>query len=270
MWTTLALAAALSVSPGQAGKLELTNVRPTYGLLGPTRPDTKVLAPEVLYLSFDIAGLKADPNGDLLYGLGLEVFAAGKDKPIYKQEDDKDAPKKVPNPFGGGRLAATSFLEIGRDLPAGKYTVKITAFDRVAATNVTTTQTFEVVPPALGLTRVDPSHDPGGQLPAPLVGVPGETVFLNGLVVGFDRDSKKNPNVTVTMKLLEGGKAVPAKPTSFDIDKLNEGMKEVPIQFRLDFTRAGEFTVEVTVEDKVSKKKAVVTLPLTIVSTEKK
>jgi hypothetical protein len=43
----------------------------------------------------------------------------------------------------------------------------------------------------------------------------------------------------------------------------------VPIQFRLDFTRAGNFTIEVTVTDKVSKKTATVALPLTVVSTEK-
>src|SRR4051812_24749977 len=37
MWTTLAFAAALTLGPAQAGQLELTNARTTYGLLGGPR-----------------------------------------------------------------------------------------------------------------------------------------------------------------------------------------------------------------------------------------
>jgi hypothetical protein len=269
MWTTLALAAALTVTTGQSGKLELVNVRPTYGSLGPARPDNKVLPLDVYWLAFDMVGLKPDANGDLVYGLALEV-SDSKGKVVFKQEDDDKNVKKVPNPFGAGRLPVTSILEIGRDLPTGKYTVKITASDKVAKSSDSTTQTFEVQPAAFGLVRVDASYDVNGQVPAPLVGSPGQTVFLNALVVGFDRDAKKNPNLTLSLRVLEGGKPLSTKPLSFDVDALDERVKELPAQFRLDYTRAGTFTIEVTAEDKVSKKKAVVTMPLTVIHTVEK
>ncbi|MFT2622018.1 hypothetical protein ACMWQU_26740, partial [Escherichia coli] len=78
--------------------------------------------------SFDIVGLKADKNNEIVYGLSMEV-QDGKGKTIFKQEYEKDKPSRLFNPFGGGKLAATSFLEILRDLPHGKYTVKLVAHD---------------------------------------------------------------------------------------------------------------------------------------------
>ena len=38
MWTTLAFALALSLTAADEDKLSLTNVRTTYGVLGPTQP----------------------------------------------------------------------------------------------------------------------------------------------------------------------------------------------------------------------------------------
>ena len=37
MWTTIALIAALNLAPAQAGELTLSNLRSTYGMLGPQR-----------------------------------------------------------------------------------------------------------------------------------------------------------------------------------------------------------------------------------------
>ena len=63
MLQTLALVAAMSFTPAQGG-LSLSNERITFGgEFGPTRPDTKFLPGDIVFIAFDINNLKADAQG---------------------------------------------------------------------------------------------------------------------------------------------------------------------------------------------------------------
>ena len=97
MWTTLALLSALSVTPGQ-NDLSLTHVRPTLGLLGPTR-STKTISPgDILYLSFDIEGISVDEQGMVRYSTALEVSDAS-GKMLFKRAGkirSQDVPGRQP------------------------------------------------------------------------------------------------------------------------------------------------------------------------------
>src|SRR4051812_28384475 len=57
MLLTVPFLAALCLTPGQADGLTLTGARVTYGILGPTRDNTKFLAGDTLYVSFTIEGI---------------------------------------------------------------------------------------------------------------------------------------------------------------------------------------------------------------------
>ena len=59
MWTTIALLAALGLAPGEAGQLELTNVRLTHGMLGPPPPPS--VSPPAR-LQFMGMSLPSDPS----------------------------------------------------------------------------------------------------------------------------------------------------------------------------------------------------------------
>ena len=62
-WTSVVLFAALTAAPAQAGKLALTNVRLTNGILGPVRTDAKLLPGDSLFVFYDIDGLAFDSEG---------------------------------------------------------------------------------------------------------------------------------------------------------------------------------------------------------------
>ena len=72
MMTSLTLFAALAMTPGQAG-MTLSSPRVTYGELGSTRPDTKLLPGDIFFLSFDIEGIKVSETGRVKYGMAMEV-----------------------------------------------------------------------------------------------------------------------------------------------------------------------------------------------------
>src|SRR6516225_6253105 len=73
MWTTIALTMTLSAMPGQSGELTLSNIRPTHGLLGSERPDSRLLPGDIYFVTFDIDGLKVDDSGTMLYTMSMEV-----------------------------------------------------------------------------------------------------------------------------------------------------------------------------------------------------
>ena len=97
MWSTLALATALTLAPHAAGDLKLTNARATYGVLGATRADTKILPGDIYYITFDIENLDIGDDGEVRYSMGMELLN-NKGKPEYSQEP-RDL--KARNDLGG-------------------------------------------------------------------------------------------------------------------------------------------------------------------------
>src|SRR5271156_2558282 len=228
MLTTLALVAALGLAPSQAGNLDLTNVRPTYGVLGAARPDTKFLPGDEFFLCYDIENLKMADDGKVSYGMAIEATDA-KGKVWYKDAQDK---LEAINYFGGSKLPAFAYLEIGHDQPPGQYTLKVTVTDLAGKASKELTHKFEVLSPAFGLVRLRTTYD--GRLPSPMVAVPGQGMSIQWVCVGFERDPKKQPNVSVETRILDAdGKPTLPKPFPGDVTEAMEKQRAVDMGFGL-------------------------------------
>jgi hypothetical protein len=263
MWTTVVCVAALSLAPGQAGRLALVNVRPTYGPLGSARPDHTILPGDVYYLSFDIDGLRADGAGKARYTIALDVADAS-GKTIFKQDPQA---QEATSAFGGTRIPASIRLSPSVEQRSGSYTLKLTVTDPATRASQSLEQTVQVLPKAFGLVQLAVTADPDGQIPVPFIGAPGQTLHVHALAVGFGRDrSKKQPNVSVEMRILDDqGKPTMAKPFSGVVNEnVAENAPLVPLPFTLPLTRAGKFTVELKATDQVSGKTAQLSFPLTV------
>lgn len=260
MWTTLTLAAALTLAPAQAGGLRLTNERLTYGTLGPARSDSKFLPGDVLSMTFDMEGLKALSGGKVAYSLGFQVSDA-KGKLVYG-EDPRDLEAVLH--LGGSKVPASPFVVLGTDMAAGTYEFKMTVRDRTANTSQTLARKFEVLPRGFGLVALQVSN---GNIQTPPLGVVGQELFLNFAVVGFDRDKvKKQPDVMLEMTILdEKKKPTLDKPiTGKFSDNVPENVVAVPTYFLLKLNRAGTYTVELRATDQVSKKTSALSIPLRV------
>jgi len=269
MLTTLTLLAAMSV-PGQGTGLTLTNPRITYGELGSPRPDTKLLPGDIFFLSFDIDGIKVSDSGRVKYGMAMEVTdSAGKS--IFKQmpvERDDFLP------LGGTRLPARAFVSVGVDQPVGIYTCKVTVTDlsvKDAVVTKTLEQKFEVMPRAFGIVQVYTASDLEGKIPAPLVGVAGQAMFVHFAVIDFQRDpTSKQPNITIEMVVYDKDRQPTlAKSTLKNIPdeadgKVDEKAVGVPMRFLVPMNREGGFLIELKATDNVSKKTTKVYLPLRV------
>ena len=276
MFTPLTLAAALLLAqapPPAAGALALNNVRNTYGELGGTRPDGKLIPGDVLFVGFDIEGITIQPNGQVTYSMALEVID-DKGKAIFKQ----DPAEKVDFvPLGGNKLPARAFITVGLDQPPGAYTLKVIVSDKATKATKTLEKKFDVAPRDFGIVAVYSSVDERGSIPAPTTGIVGQSVFVQFSVVGFDRAPSKtnpkvkHPDVLVEMQTLDdSGKPTMEKPATFNLaGGVEEKESAFTLRFLLPLTRVGKFSVRLKAVDNIAKKSATFDLPIAVVPSAK-
>jgi hypothetical protein len=250
MWTSVALAVSLlSAAPAADAKLGISNARFTYGPFGMERTDTDFLPGDVAFLAYDIENATMDAKtGKVVYGLVLRLTDS-KDKLVYERENRRiEALNALNSPI----QPAYATVEIGADQPPGNYVLKLTVTDHVTKKKAEYTKKFKVLKKAFGFTRIQ----------APVANLVGPGFGMNFTVVGFQRDSKKYPRVTVSLLILdEDGKSTLIRPITMNIPKdLPEDVKAedirpelgFPVQFPLN--RAGKFTIRVTATDELAKK----------------
>jgi len=271
MWTSVALFAALTVAPAQGGGLTLTNPRITYGELGSPRPDNKLLPNDIFFLSFDIEGIKVTDQGRVKYVMAMEVLdAAGTS--IFKQPPVERPDDYVP--LGGTKLPARAYVSIGEKQAPGVYTCKITVTDmgdKANPVSKTLEQKFEVLPSGFGIVQLYTAADDKGQIPAPLVGVAGQALFVHFAVVNPTRDpTTKQPSISIEMVVYDKDrKPTLAQPTVKNIpdgkdDNVDEKAVGVPMRFQVPLNREGGFLIALKATDKLSKKESIVYLPLRV------
>lgn len=265
MSTPVALVMLLSLAPAQANELKLTNLRATYGPGGPTRPDAKFLPGDIASFSFDIENLKFDADGKAHYSIAKEVLDSKGD--LLVRQDPRNA--QILNILGGATIPARAQLDVRLDQPPDEYTLKVTVTDRLAKTSATLVRKAEVLPAGFGLVQVGYTDDADGDSHAPPLAVTGEVLYVNFSAVGFARDkTTKQPNLAAEVRVLDDkGKPTFPKPIASVIDKnVPEELKLVPLQFGLALNRAGKFTVQVKVADKITGKSYELSLPLTVIA----
>ncbi|HVL13504.1 MAG TPA: hypothetical protein VM529_13135 [Gemmata sp.] len=266
MLTTLALA-ALTLAPAQGGELKIANVRLTVGELGPPRASARFLPGDILFVGFDITGLSIEDNGIGRYRMSVEVTdSAGKSvlKPPGRELEE-------PYPLRGNMIPARVYLNIGLDHEPGVFTCKITVEDPKTKAKDTLTTKFEVLKRDFGIVAVYASHDIEGRLSAPTTGMVGQTTYIQLQVASFQRDPKtKQPRVHFEFQVLdEKGTPILGKPGQYIQDEksfppVDENDARFRVLYKVFMSRPGKFTVRVTATDKITEKKSVYELPLTV------
>jgi len=242
--------------------LTISNVRVTYGMLGPERPDNKILPGDRYHLTFDIEGIKTDDDGKVLYTLAMEVMDS-QGKRVFGQEP-KDLEGGIS--LGGGRLPVHVFADANLSQPPGEYTIKVAVTDRSTKAVASLTRKFEILARDFGIVRLQASYD--DRIAAPLRGEAGQSLTLNFMIVGFGRGQggNKQPDVVVEMRILDAdGKPTLPKPFTGRVsDNVSGDIILLPMYFLVELNRPGKFTIELKATDRTSKKTARASLPLTV------
>jgi hypothetical protein len=267
MLHALILVHALAVA-AQDAPLEIANARATHGYLGSTYPQVEGrLAGDIVHFTFDVKNLKLDELGRASYSMLVEVSDT-KGNLVFKLGPTNAIAQ---NYLGGNSMPCSAHLEIPADTPAGDYLFKVTVTDRTASKTATFERKGRVLPPSFGLIRVAAFADRETRFPASSVGVVGESLYLSFAPIGFARaKGTKQPDLHVSLRVLDDkGQPTLSKPLSGVVNQdVPTDVKLVPMQFGITINRIGNFTIEITADDKIAGKSAKVTLPLKVVAAD--
>jgi hypothetical protein len=270
------LLSALLMAPAQPGPLKLTNVRSTYGELGGTRPEAKLLPGDVLYVAFDIEGITIAADGRAQYRMAMDVTDKN-GKAMFKQDP---ADKIDDYPLGGTKVPARAYVLIGLDMEPGVYTLKLTVTDTASRQAESFEKKFEVLKKDFGIVDTYLSVDLQGQTQAPTTCIVGQPLFLQFNIVGFERDkdeAKKDPkqgfqpNVSIEFSPVdETNRPTLGKPTQHLQNntsqlKLEPADQIINLRFGLPMTRPGKFVAKLKATDLNANKTATFELPFVVI-----
>src|SRR5262249_39715848 len=140
---------------------------------------------------------------------------------------------------------------MGKDQPAGKYTLKWTIHDVYGKTSASREYAFELLPVGYGVI----------QALSPAFGVPGSQHVVRFGVVELPLDKTGKPKVDITWTIrASGGKPVSKPfvtkypeqplPPKVDLKELNV----LPVDHLIYLNRPGNFTIDVEINEKLSPK----------------
>jgi len=260
MWTTIALLSVLAVAPAQAD-LSLTNVHSTHGLLGPQRQDDTLAPGDMLFVCFDIEGIRIDEEGKVRYSMAIELSDAS-GKVVFRQAPKE---KEARASLGGASVPAFARLNVGLDTPRGDYQMKITVKDLASGREQSLTRGLKVLAKSFALVRTTVTLDTDAHYSA-AVFTCGQGVWVQSSAVGFAQDRGKKPKLVFEMRVLdEAGRPTLAKSvTGMPPKELPNNLFGLPLAFPLTLNRPGKFTVELQASDQVSGKKTRISIPILV------
>jgi hypothetical protein len=257
----------LPTASAQDGKLELVNLRRTYGYLGAARPKEGTMPGDSVHFTFEIKNLKLDEAGKASYSIAIEIRDP-EGKLIYEQKPHNSVTR---NFFGGATVPCSAHLEIPLDAKPGAVDWKVTVKDRSSNQTATIAGKGMILPVDFRIVQVGLFADADTRVPMSAVGVVGDAPYLNLSVVDFARDKEtKQPSVHITLRILDDkGKPTMAEPIKGKIDSgVAPQAKFLPVLFGITLNRAGRFTLEVTAEDKISGKTSRISYGLRVLPLE--
>ncbi len=253
----------LAASPAFA-KLEVEKIEACYGQLGPARKSLDIYPYDEIGFRFTVTGARADDEGRADVEVGYKVL----DDKGKEVQSKAGASLKGPLTFGTDSFPAFVALRLAEPIVAGEYALRVTVKDKVSSDETGFERKLHLKATEFAIVSQQFFHDAASTVPAPAGGVVGQQLHFRLLVVGFDRSAGKLDEELVVRVFDKDKKELTPKPLRMAAQKDDEKLaKELPA---IDFsgwvvlTKAGEFTLQISVTDNNSKRTATWEAPLKV------
>ncbi len=261
----LAFVLSLSLANAAFAKLEVRNIQPCQGALGPARASDDVFPHDEYVVRYQLAGVKADKDGKA----DLEV-AIRLTNPDGKTVLDRKTNVQRQLSLGGDSLQTAGSITFPDKLAAGAYTLSVVVRDKIAGE----TASFErkLTAKATEFQILSPRFfaDEEAKVPTGLTHVAGEMLYFKLNVYGFDKSSKRVGLVMRATVVDSEGKDIGAKPlvVNGDVTDPDKVAKSTVARFNgtTVLHRAGDFRLRIAVEDTVAKKTITFEAPLKVLA----
>jgi hypothetical protein len=247
-------------------KLEIRNVQPSYGPLGPARTSDDVYPLDEYGVRYQVAGIKPDKEGRADLEVGVRLTNS-EGKAVY---DPKPGGRRADLSLGGDTIQTFGFVTFPETAVPGEYKLAVSVRDKTSGETANFERKLTLKLGALQIVALRFSHDAAGTVPAGLTLLAGDTLHYQFKAIGFDRLQKKVSLVMRVQVLDADGKDIGAKPQEARADlsdpaKVAEA-RQATLGGQATMNRAGDFKLKITVEDTIAKKTTTFEAPLKVLA----
>lgn len=257
----LAAAALLLATAAAQAKLEILDIQAAYGALGPERKSLDVYPSDEIFFRFTVRGATLDADGRVDALIAMKLTNAQGDVLLHQEN-----PLRVNLSLGGDSFPANARLALGERPTPGEYILTITITDKRSSEKASFQRTITCKPSEFVLVAPEFSYDPEGKLPAPGRGVVGQLLYFRLRAIGIDRTQEKIDTAMSVQVLDAAGKEVLPRPITAEVknDDAQVVRKVTSVTYRaqLLLNRPGDFTIRVSITDRIAQKTAHFEAPL--------
>jgi hypothetical protein len=255
-----ALVLAVTATTAQA-KVDITNVQSAYGPLLPERKALEFYPQDLIYFRYMVTGAQVNSRGEVDCEAVVRLVD-GNGKEVVKNT----VPFQGPLSLGGDSFAGAAYVVLKEQLINGAYTLTCTVTDNLASEKASFTREVRVKPADFAIVHPRFSYDADGKAQAPVGGLVNQTLFFHIGIFGFDRSQDRVDLVSSVQVLDDKGKELLPKPLETIIKsedaKLVKETNVATFNGSLHLHRPGEFTLRITVTDKIGQKTAKIEFPM--------
>src|SRR5262249_50177711 len=259
----LTIAILLLAPLSAVAKLEIKNIQPAYGPLGPARASDDVYPLDEYHVRYQVVGVK--PNKDGKADLEVDVKLTNSDgKAVY---DPKPSARQLAMSLGGDAVQTSGFVTFSEKAPAGEYKLTVNVRDRTSRESAGFERKLTLKPVSFQIVALRFFHDADAKLPAGTTLVAGDTLHYQFRVIGFDTRAKRVGLVMRATVVDADGKDVGAnarevkgKPT----DQAKAEARHATFGGLVVLHRTGDFKLRIVVEDTVGKKTTTFETPIRV------
>jgi hypothetical protein len=259
----LSLVVLVLTSTAAQAKLEVENIQCAYGPLLPERKALEFYPHDFIFFRYLVTGAKVDERGQV----DAEAVCRLTDK-NGKEVAKNTVPFKGPLSLGGTSFAGVAYVVLNEQLLNDLYTLTVTVTDNLGSEKVTFSREVRIRPTDFAIIQPRFSYDADGKAHAPVGGLVNQTLFFRLGILGFDRSQGRVDLLSSVQVLDEKGRELLPKPleTVIKSDDAKQVKATNVAQFNgsLHLHRPGEFTLRVTVTDRLAQKTTKLELPLRV------
>jgi hypothetical protein len=245
-------------------KLEIRNVQPSHGPLGPARASDDVYPLDEYGVRYQVAGIKPDKDGKADLEIDVRLTNA-QGKAVY---DPKPAGRRFELSLGGNTVQTFGFVTFPEKATPGEYKLAVSVRDKTSGESTSFERKVTLKPTEFRIVALRFTHDAEGKIPAGTTLLAGDTLHYQFKAIGFDRSLKRVALLMKVQVLDADGKDMGAKPLVVKSEVTDPAKavdtKSVPLHGQALMNRPGEFRLKITVEDMLGDKTTEFETPLKV------
>jgi hypothetical protein len=246
-------------------KLEIKNVQPAHGPLGPARTSDDVYPLDEYLVRYQVAGVKANADGKAELEVSVRLTNAD-GKVVY---ETKPTTRKFDLSLGGDVVQTYGFVTFSEKAPPGEYKLTVTVRDKVSNESASFDRKITCKPASFQIIVPRFYHDSDASVPAGTTLLVGETLHYRFRVIGFDTSQKRVGLIMRAVMVDADGKSLGARPLEVKgetTDPVKADTRRAAFSGQAALHRAGEFKLRVEVEDTIGKKLTTFETPIKVVA----